>query len=44
MERTSVDEDTYNVQFIHEGRILIDSLYDTIEENEIYYNQINFKK
>ena len=44
MERTLVDEDTYNVQFIYEGRILIDLLYDTIEENEIYYNQINFKK
>ena len=44
LERALVDKDTYKVQFINEGRIIIDSHYDTTEENGIYYNLIDFKK
>ena len=44
MERTLVNKDTYKVQFIDEGRIIIDSHYDLVEENGIYYNLIDFKK
>jgi hypothetical protein len=44
MDRSLVDNETYKVQFISEGRIIIDSLYDTIEEEGVYYNLIDFNK
>ena len=44
MDRTLIKKDIYKIQFINEGRIIIDSNYDTIEENEIYYNIIDFKE
>ena len=44
MDRTLVDKDTYKVKFIDEGKIIIDSHYETVEENGIYYNLIDFKK
>ena len=44
MDRTLIKKDKYKIQFINEGRIIIDSNHDTIEENEIYYNIIDFKK
>ena len=44
MDRASINKDIYKIQFINEGRIIIDSNHDTIEENNIYYNIIDFKK
>ena len=44
MDRSLVNNETYKVQFISEGRIIIDSLYDTIEEEGVYYNLIDFNK
>ena len=44
LDRTLVDKDTYNVQFIHDGKIIIDSNYEAYEEKGVYYNKIDFKK
>ena len=44
MDRTLINKDTYKIQFINEGRIIIDSNYEAFEENGIYYNRIDFKK
>ncbi len=42
--RILVDKDSYKVQFLNDGKIIIDSNYDTYEEKGIYYNIIDFKK
>lgn len=44
MDRALINKDIYKIQFINEGRIIIDSNHETIEENDIYYNIIDFKK
>ncbi len=44
MDRALINKDLYKIQFINEGRIIIDSNYETLEENGIYYNVIDFKK
>lgn len=44
MDRTLLNKDIYKIQFINEGRIIIDSNYEAFKENGIYYNRIDFKK
>ena len=44
LDRILVDKDSYKVQFLNDGKIIIDSNYDTYEEKGIYYNIIDFKK
>ena len=44
MDRTLIHKKTYKIQFINEGKIIIDSNYETYEEKGIYYNIIDFKK
>ena len=44
INRALINKDTYKVQFINEGRIIIDSNYEAFEENGIYYNRIDFQK
>ena len=44
LDRVLVDKDSYKVQFLNDGKIIIDSNYDTYEEKGIYYNIIDFKK
>ena len=44
INRALINKDTYKVQFINEGRIIIDSNHEAFEENGIYYNRIDFQK
>ena len=44
MDRTLIHKNTYKIQFINEGKIIIDSTYEAYEEKGIYYNKIDFKK
>jgi hypothetical protein len=44
LDRILVDKDSYKVQFISDGKIIIDTNHETYEEKGIYYNIIDFKK
>ena len=44
MDRALINKDIYKIQFINEGKIIIDSNHETFEENGIYCNIIDFKK
>lgn len=42
MDRTKVQKPQYKIQFICDGRVIIDTQFPTIEENGMYVNVIDF--
>ena len=44
IDRILIKNDIYKIQFINEGKIIIDSNYETIEKNGIYYNKVDFSQ
>ena len=44
MERTNVQKRQYKIQFIYDGRVIIDPQFPTQEENGMYINIIDFKE
>ena len=44
MERTNVQKGQYKIQFICDGRVIIDPQFPTQEENGMYINIIDFKE
>lgn len=44
MDRTLIKKDKYKIKFINDGKIIIDSNYETLEEKGTYYNMIDFQK